>query len=266
MDLLIALGLGLVVVATVALVWWGEARTRGASVAETLEPGWYGYPDAPGQERYWDGREWVATRPAALPPSPPSWQASPPMATPEASPQIGEAVIQSIEPASSHGITRELVAILAVVAVGAGALVYWFVLRSETKAATLTFDVIDISWEHSREPGGYCSGGDVSGGYGDITSLTPVKLETVDGKLLERYELGDGKAITAAAVIGDTMGLDVPDAAGGDAYACRFSTEISFTKGADGGKGFVVSVGRRGEKLVRWDELEEEGVLALSLS
>lgn len=124
--------------------------------------------------------------------------------------------------------------------------------------------------------GGTCVG---IGGYDDVGSLTPVKVMTFDEQIVARGSLGEGTLMTLDEVMAYVTELDILDEISfglGESgvenlyYAdrirwCTFSFDFTLREGSDGGDGYIVSVGDRGEIFLSEDELKTPGAIDLSL-
>lgn len=117
-----------------------------------------------------------------------------------------------------------------------------------------------------------CSG---SGGYSNVNSNTAVLVETFDGSILTRSSLGEGRIASnerLRTVLNNTVeeGEEFDDGLI-DLFVtlngppCLFEFDIDVTTGSDGGKGYVVKVGNRGELFLTEDELRKPGAIGLSL-
>lgn len=105
-----------------------------------------------------------------------------------------------------------------------------------TKTLKVHFAVVSTDdWENPLDDGDPCDGSDVSAGYGDINSITAVKVTTINDDVIARTTLGLGTV---------------------DGDACRFEANVELEEGSDDGKGFVVGVGNRGTTQIDWDEIE----------
>jgi len=108
-----------------------------------------------------------------------------------------------------------------------------------TIEVTGRFTVFDYdSFGHLSE-GDECFSGD--GGYGDITTTTPVLLTNIQGDVLHRTELGVGVA-----------------AAG----SCTYEFTLPVTEGEDG---YVVAIGDRGESTYTFEEIQTASSLHFTL-
>ena len=118
--------------------------------------------------------------------------------------------------------------------------------------------------------GDRCGG---EGGYSDINSLTPVKVEHIDGTTVARTELGDGKIPSTGELASIVSTEDDPMTVEEldnfldftDKQLCLFRFSVDVPSGSDEGKGYVVKVGDRGEMFLTEEELQEPGAIGLSL-
>lgn len=123
--------------------------------------------------------------------------------------------------------------------------------RPFTAIITVEFKVVDGNWDfQALDSGDDCEGSNVSSGYGDINSNTPVKVTTIGGKVLARTELGEGSV---------TMQPDLVIEGEFNPLSCDFTARVTLTKGSDHGQGFVVEVGNRGSVQKTWGELTQDG-------
>lgn len=123
---------------------------------------------------------------------------------------------------------------------------------------TVEFTVTSGDWDHpGLGDGDDCEGDDVTGGFSDINSLTPVEVSTINGKVLARTELGQGSTETQPDPIDPDNEFS--------AWKCQYDPRLTITKGADGGQGFVISVGHRGTIQKSWRQLAG-GEIGLTLT
>lgn len=128
----------------------------------------------------------------------------------------------------------------------------------------------------SASENGACEG---IGGYNDIGSLTPVKVMTFDERIVARGSLGVGTLMTLDEVMAYVIENDLLDEDSvywrergiknryetGHIRWCTFSFDFTLVEGSDGGDGYIVSVGDRGEIFLSEDELKRPGAVDLSL-
>jgi len=117
------------------------------------------------------------------------------------------------------------------------------------------------------------------GGYDDMGSLTPVKVMTFDEQIVARGSLGVGTLMTLDEVMAYVIENDILDEVSfglgergikngyetGHFRWCTFSFDFTLVEGSDGGGGYIVSVGDRGEIFLSEDELKTPGAIDLSL-
>lgn len=121
-----------------------------------------------------------------------------------------------------------------------------------------------------KRAGDSCEG---EGGYGDIGSLTPVIVETINGDVLARASLGTGVIASGERLVpylnDNETSFTASEIEGllsfAGQQACLFTFTLEVTSGSDEGRGYVVKVGRRGELFLSEDELKIENAVALSL-
>ena len=128
----------------------------------------------------------------------------------------------------------------------------------------------------SASESGACEG---IGGYDDVGSLTPVKVMTFDEQILARGSLGEGVLMTLDEVLAFVIEVDILDEVSfglgergikngyetGVIRWCTFSFDFTLPEGADGGGGYLVTVGERGEVFLSEEELKVPGAIDLSL-
>ncbi|WP_395154934.1 DUF732 domain-containing protein [Ilumatobacter sp.] len=108
----------------------------------------------------------------------------------------------------------------------------------ENKTVAGTFAVYDDDWDRS-DSGRPCS---PDGGYGDINSSTRAVVTTPGGDELTRAQLGRGEV--------DLLG------------GCSYEFELDLIEGEDL---YILEVGDRGEISYAWEDLQEDGAIAISL-
>lgn len=138
----------------------------------------------------------------------------------------------------------------------------------DAKAVTLTLAVAGKDWDDPRSPGEGCEASDVSSGYGDIATTTPVKITDIREEVLARGQLEAGTTQRFTDVLqlrGDITQEEVENtreafkATDGEIedIACVLTATLTIERGSDGGDGYVVSVGDRGEITASWEGLDD---------
>lgn len=156
--------------------------------------------------------------------------------------------VQELSPArdatpASKDWRRPVILVPVVVVVVAGAVVLLLVtgVLGGDSAEKLTVERSFLLVDEDEFFSDSCSG---TGGYGDIQSNTPVVVRDIRENVITRTELGTGE---------------------GDSSTCLFTFEFEVEEGSDGGEGFVVAVGDRGESTYSFEELKEPDTVGLVL-